>query len=37
MNFPLKFVNDVIGTISSCGKKMIESENKIKIPSKYIW
>ena len=26
MNFPLKFVNDVIGIIESCGKNMIEFE-----------
>ena len=36
-NFPLKDVNHVIGTISSCSKNMVEFEKLIKIPSKYKW
>ena len=30
ITFSLKVVNDMLGTINSCGEKMIELENKIK-------
>ena len=37
MNYPLKVVNDVIGTIDSYDQKIIEFEKKRKKPSKDKW